>query len=124
MLTGVTVNNETGAAKAADKLRARGAKNVIITLGARGAFLVGENIRGLIPAYTVKAVDTTAAGDVFNGALGFALAEGQSLPEAARFANAAAAISVTRLGAQRSAPRRAEIERMLASGRVPSRNSD
>jgi ribokinase len=124
MLTGVTVKNEAGAAKAADKLRARGAKNVIITLGARGAFLVGENIRGLIPAYTVKAVDATAAGDVFNGALGFALAEGQSLPEAARFANAAAAISVTRLGAQRSAPRRAEIERMLATGRVPSRNSD
>jgi len=124
MLTGVTVNNEAGAAKAADKLRARGAKNVIVTLGARGAFLVGENIRGLIPAYTVKAVDATAAGDVFNGALGFALAEGQSLPDAARFANAAAAISVTRLGAQRSAPRRAEIERVLATGRVPSRNSD
>jgi ribokinase len=120
MLTGVTVNTEAGAAKAADKLRARGAKNVIITLGARGAFLVGENIRGLIPAYTIKAVDTTAAGDVFNGALGVALAEGQSLPEAARFANAAAAISVTRLGAQRSAPRRGEIERMLATGRVPS----
>ena len=124
MLTGVTVNNETGAAKAADKLRARGAKNVIVTLGARGAFLAGENVRGLIPAYKVKAVDATAAGDVFNGALGFALAEGQSLPEAARFANAAAAISVTRLGAQRSAPRRAEIELMLATGRVPSRNSD
>jgi ribokinase len=118
ILTGVTVNNETGAAKAADKLRAKGAQNVIVTLGARGAFLAGENVRGRIPAYQAKAVDATAAGDVFNGALGVALAEGKSLLDAARFANAAAAISVTRPGAQPSAPRRAEIERVLATGRV------
>ena len=64
-----------------------------------------------MPGFTVKAVDTTAAGDIFNGALAVALAEGQSLADAVRFANAAAAISVTRLGAQPSAPKRKEIER-------------
>jgi ribokinase len=69
-------------------------------------------------------VDATAAGDVFNGAMGVALAEGKSLSEAARFASAAAAISVTRPGAQPSAPRRAEIELVLATGNVLSNNSD
>lgn len=123
-LTGVKVNNEAGAAKAADKLRARGAQNVIVTLGARGAFLAGTSVRALIPAYKVRAVDATAAGDVFNGAMGVALAEGKSLSEAARFASAAAAISVTRPGAQPSAPRRAEIELVLATGNVLSNNSD
>jgi ribokinase len=69
----------------------------------------------MIPAYKVKAVDTTAGGDVFNGALAVALAEGRSLLEAARFATAAAAISVTRLGAQTSAPTRLEINKLFAS---------
>ena len=67
----------------------------------------------LVGGFKVKAVDTTAAGDVFNGALAVALGEGQSLLDAARFANAAAAISVTRRGAQPSAPSRREIERLL-----------
>ena len=72
----------------------------------------GKN-RQLVPGFKVKAVDTTAAGDVFNGALAVALAEGKPLLEAVRFANAAAAISVTRLGAQPSAPKRREIEKFL-----------
>ena len=116
LLTGVAVDNEDGATKAANALLARGAQNVIITMGARGALVVGKNLRQLIPAFKVKAVDTTAAGDVFNGTLAFGLAEGRSLLEAARFASAAAAISVTRMGAQTSAPTRREIEQLLAAG--------
>ena len=117
LLTGVAVDNVDGAAKAADALLARGVQNVIITMGARGAWVAGEGIRQVIPAFKVKAVDTTAAGDVFNGALALALAEGKPLLEAARFASAAAAISVTRMGAQTSAPTRKEIERLLATGK-------
>jgi ribokinase len=114
ILTGMRVRTEVEAAKAAARLRARGVENVIITMGARGALLATKDFCGLIPAQKVKAVDATAAGDVFNGAVAVALAEGKSLTEAAHFANAAAAISVTRLGAQTSVPTRAEIERMLA----------
>jgi ribokinase len=116
LLTGIEVADETTAAKAADALLARGVENVIITRGARGAFLAGKHGQGLVNAYKVKAVDTTAAGDVFNGTLAVALAEGKSLMDAARFASAAAAISVTRLGAQTSAPTRKEIERLLTRG--------
>jgi ribokinase len=116
LLTGLRVNNDAAAAKAADALLARGVQNVIITLGARGAFVAGEQGRGLVTGYKVKPVDTTGAGDVFNGTLAVALAEGKSLPDAARFASAAAAISVTRLGAQTSAPKRKEIDRLLAAG--------
>ena len=68
----------------------------------------------LVPGFEVEAVDITAAGDVFNGALAVALAEGNQLIEAARFANAAAALAVTKLGAQPSAPSRGEIEAVLA----------
>jgi ribokinase len=114
MLTGIAVQTETDAAKAADNLLARGVKNVVITLGARGAFVAGNSTRRLIPPCRVKAVDTTGAGDVFNGALAVALTEDKPLLEAVRFACAAAAISVTRLGAQTSAPTREEIERMLS----------
>ena len=115
ILTGIRVRNESAATQAAAKLRARGVENVIITMGARGAFLATKNFRGLIRGRKVEAVDATAAGDVFNGALAVALAEGKSLIEAAHFANAAAAISVTRLGAQTSVPRRREIERLLGT---------
>jgi ribokinase len=127
LLTGVPVENEVGAAKASEKLLARGVQNVIVTLGARGAYVAGKSVRQLIPGYKVKAVDATGAGDVFNGSLAVALAEGRSLLEAARFATAAAAISVTRVGAQASAPQRAEIDAALASGLmqlgVPKRNA-
>jgi ribokinase len=121
-LTGVAVKNEASAAKAAQKLLARGVQNVIITLGSRGAFVAGKDLRQLIPGFKVSAVDATGAGDVFNGALVVALAEGRSLLEAARFASAAAAISVTRLGAQPSAPARREIESVLASVKVRARS--
>ena len=115
MLTGIKVRDRNAAATAARALLARGVENVIITMGSRGAFVAGREVRQMIPAYKVKAVDTTAGGDVFNGALAVALAEGRSLLEAARFATAAAAISVTRLGAQTSAPTRLEINKLSAS---------
>jgi ribokinase len=113
LLTGIKVANEAAAAKAADKLRARGVQTVILTLGPRGAFIADANGKQLVPGFKVKAVDTTAAGDIFNGSLAVALAEGKPLSAAVRFANAAAALSVTKLGAQPSAPTRKEIEKFL-----------
>lgn len=121
LLTGVVVSNEATAARAANKLLARGVQNVIITIGARGAFVTGKAVQQMIPGFKVHAVDATGAGDVFNGALVVGLAEGRSLLEAARFASAAAAISVTRFGAQPSAPTRREIEAVLAAGKVQPR---
>ena len=115
MLTGIKVRDPNAAARAAQALLARGVENVIITMGSCGAFVAGKGVRQMIPAHKVKPVDTTAGGDVFNGALAVALAEGRSLLEAARFATAAAAISVTRLGAQTSAPTRREIVKLFTS---------
>jgi ribokinase len=115
LLTGIKVKSPVGAGRAADWLLARGVGTVIITLGRRGALVATKEGRTLAPGFAVKAVDTTAAGDIFNGALAVALVEGRPLPEAVRFANAAAAISVTRLGAQPSAPARAEIDAFLAA---------
>jgi ribokinase len=113
LLTGIKVTGEASGVRAAARLRARGVQTVIITLGAGGALVVSEAGHALVPGFNVKPVDTTAAGDVFNGALAVALAEGRELCAAARFANAAAAISVTRMGAQPSAPWRREIDRLL-----------
>lgn len=118
LLTGIVVKDEATAAKAAKILRANGVANVIVTMGSRGAYVAGKDFQGLIPGCPVKAIDSTAAGDVFNGSLAVALAEGKSLMSAACFATAAAAISVTRLGAQISAPTRDEIEQMLATGKI------
>jgi ribokinase len=113
LLTGIAVDNEQAAGKAADRLLARGVQTVVLTLGSRGAMIVDAHQRQMVPGFRVKAVDTTAAGDVFNGALAVALAENQPLVDAVRFANAAAAISVTRMGAQPSAPARKEIDKLL-----------
>jgi ribokinase len=112
MLTDIKVVDEPSAGQAADRLLSRGVQTVIITLGHRGAFAATPGLRKLIPGFRMTAIDTTAAGDVFNGALSVALAEDQGLGEAIRFANAAAAISVTRMGAQPSAPKRKEIEQL------------
>ena len=114
LLTGIRIRSEKDAVKAAAALQKAGAKNVIITLGSKGALVADAGASPvLIPAFQVTPVDTTAAGDTFNGALAVALGEGRSLPEAARFAAAAAAISITRLGAQPSAPKRSEIEKLM-----------
>jgi len=112
-LTGITVKDEGSARDAARRLRDRGPATVIVTLGERGVFALAAGFDEYAPAFKVEAVDTTAAGDVFNGALAVALAEKRPLPDALRFAQAAAAISVTRPGAQPSAPTRAEIETFL-----------
>jgi ribokinase len=112
-LAGIEVESEHDMREAAARIRARGPRTVVITLGERGVFASSEGSEGLVPAFKVEPVDTTAAGDVFNGALAVALAEKRSLPDALRFAQAAAAISVTRPGAQPSAPTHAEIESFL-----------
>lgn len=110
LLTGIAVQDEHSAKKACDIFKSRGVQNVIITLGSKGAFVDSETYQGIIETYQVKALDTTAAGDVFNGALVVALAEGMFWKEAVQFACKAAAISVTKMGAQISAPTRIEIE--------------
>jgi len=114
LLTGISVRGPADAGRAATRLLERGAQAVIVTLGRRGCLVATGSDRTLVPGFSVKALDATAAGDVFNGALAVALGEGRPLLESARFANAAAAISVTRLGAQPSAPTRREIEALLA----------
>ncbi|MBE2283241.1 MAG: ribokinase [Prosthecobacter sp.] len=116
-LTGIRVRSEKDCHRAANALQKSGVRHVIITLGARGAFLaMDDGTRLLIPSFPVQPVDTTAAGDTFNGALAVALGENHPLPEAIRFANAAAALSITRLGAQPSAPKRREIVALLRRG--------
>jgi len=115
VLTGVEVRDETGARRAAEALVKQGVGTALITLGAQGAFVLSEDFRGMVRGYAVEAVDSTAAGDVFNGALAVALCEGRPLRDAVVFANAAAALSVTRLGAQPSIPRRREIDAFLSS---------
>jgi ribokinase len=112
-LAEMTVETEADAEKAAQKLVDRGVEKVIITLGSKGAFVVTKNEKVSVPAFKVEAVDTTAAGDTFCGAFAVALVEGKSLKEALQFASAAAAISVTRIGAHPSAPTRIEIDTFL-----------
>ena len=110
LLTGVVVDGWEGAERAADVLLARGVRNVVVTLGSLGALVRSGEVSERIPAHRVDAVDTTAAGDVFNGALCVGLAEGRTLVEAVRFATCASAISVARMGAQSSIPTRAELD--------------
>ncbi|MCC7339593.1 MAG: ribokinase [Bryobacterales bacterium] len=97
------------------RLLERGPRAVIVKLGANGAVFVNRLQEFHVPGIAVKAIDTTAAGDTFNGALGAAIAEGMEMPEAVRFANAAAALSVTRHGAQPSVPSRTDVEALLES---------
>ncbi|AZV07938.1 MULTISPECIES: ribokinase [Enterobacter] len=113
-LTGIRVENDDDAARAARALHDKGIGTVIITLGSRGvwASVNGEGRR--VPGFKVKAIDTIAAGDTFNGALVTALLEGKKMDDAIRFAHAAAAIAVTRKGAQPSVPWRKEIDEFLS----------
>lgn len=112
-LTGVRVENDEDAAKAAQVLHDKGIDMVIITLGSRGVWASQRGNGQRVPGFKVQAIDTIAAGDTFNGALMTALLEGTELPEALRFAHAAAAIAVTRKGAQPSVPWRKEIDDFL-----------
>jgi ribokinase len=114
LMTGVPLQTPADTRRAAEKLLALGAKNLLVTLGSRGSALFSPSgPETLIPACPVRVVDTTAAGDCFVGALAVGLCEGQSLPAAAEFASAAAALSVTREGAQPSLPQRSEVEQFL-----------
>jgi len=110
MLTGIQVTDGSSARQAANFLHSKGIETVIITMGAAGAFVLHDDKYSMIPGHKVNVVDTTAAGDVFNGALLVALSEGAGMDDAVTFACSAAAISVTRLGAQASAPTREEVE--------------
>ncbi len=112
-LTGLPVTNPDEAALAARALREMGPLRVVLTLGAEGALLSGPEGELQTPAFAVAPVDTTAAGDVFCGAFAVALTEGKSSAAAARFASAASALSVTRMGAQPSIPTRSEIDAFL-----------
>jgi ribokinase len=112
--TGVAVGDRATATVAAARFREWGVGTVIVTLGEDGALASGPAGVMHMPGFAVTAVDTTAAGDAFNGALALALAERRPLAEGLRFANAAAALACTRRGAQASLPGRVEVEALLA----------
>lgn len=112
----LTGDPSADAAALCERLLALGCRSVVLTRGASGALVATASGTTVVPAFPVTAIDTVAAGDIFSAALGVALSEGQDLSIAARFAAAAAAISVTRAGAQASAPFRAEIDRFLDGG--------
>ncbi|MFT4005832.1 MAG: ribokinase [Lacrimispora sp.] len=112
-LSGIGGEDQKDVIRGAGSLLRKGVKNVVVTLGDKGAMAAGTGGEQFYPARKVKAVDTTAAGDCFNGALATALAEGQKEAAAIRFANQASSIAVTRKGAQESLPQRDELERIL-----------
>ena len=112
-LTGVKITSEKSAKAAAKKLLRLGAANVIITLGSRGVFAAGRGFEMPVPAFKVKAIDTTAAGDTFTGGFAAAFVSGKDFYECVRFASAAAALCVTKKGAQSSVPYRKEVEQFL-----------
>ncbi|MCC5929427.1 MAG: ribokinase [Cyclobacteriaceae bacterium] len=109
ILTGIKVTDPSSARKAAEFLIGKGVSIVIITLGANGAYVFDGSVEEQIPAPSVEAVDTTAAGDTFNGALAVALADNRPILEAVGFANQAAARTVTKMGAQSSIPFLSEL---------------
>ncbi len=113
-LTNIPTDNQAGAERAARALLERGPEDVILTLGARGALWVNHSHAELIPPIPVQQVDATAAGDAFCGALAAALALGEPMSSAVRWASAAGALAVTKMGAAPSLPTRAEVERLLA----------
>ncbi|MCZ7602126.1 MAG: ribokinase [Melioribacteraceae bacterium] len=113
ILSGINIVDKSSAEKASRVLLQKGLKNVLVTLGEKGSLLVNNNSVKHFETYKVKAVDTTAAGDSFNGALAYSLSIGKSIEEAIHFASYAAAISVTRMGAQTSMPTLKEVESLL-----------
>ncbi|MEH7501600.1 ribokinase [Neobacillus drentensis] len=114
-LTGIEVIDEGTALTAAQMIHDLGVDSVIITLGSKGAFLYSGGDNGeLIPSFTVEAVDTTGAGDAFNGGFAHAISDGYSLKVAMKFANAVAALSVTKIGTAPAMPFKNEVEALLA----------
>lgn len=121
-LTGLRAKDLQEVDLACQHLLSLGVKGAIVTLADQGAFLYSEDQRKHFPAYTVPGVDSTAAGDAFNGTLACALAEGKSLPEAVAWANAAGALATTKLGAQPSLPSRSEIEALFCMREIKEKN--
>jgi ribokinase len=115
LLAAARVSSPEAAKRMAHRFRELGCGEVVLTRGAQGAWIITEEDLHPVAAHQVEAVDTTAAGDAFNGALAVALSEGRELVEACHWANAAAAIAVTRQGARPSLPTRAEIETLVNS---------
>jgi ribokinase len=115
ILTGLDTTTSAGIANAAKQLLEKGARQVVITLGERGVLLATREQMEQVPAFQVQAVDTTAAGDAFNGGLAYALSRGDDMLEAIRYASAVAALSVARFGAQPSLPTRDEVAAFLKS---------
>lgn len=113
-VTGIAVKDLESANKAAEVFFSKGVQNVLITLGSRGVYVNSNGRAEIVPSYRVNAIDTTGAGDAFNGGLLTALSEGKDLWEAAKFAQALAALSVQRLGTTPAMPTREEIEAFLA----------
>ena len=113
LLTDIKVEDEKSAKQAAAVLRKNGVTNVVLTMGSKGSFIVTEDQAEKIPTKEVQAVDTTAAGDAFNGALAFALANGDPLMEAVQFANFVGAFSATKMGAQPSLPFIKELKHFI-----------
>lgn len=109
LMTGVEVSDDASLDKAIAKMKEMGVQDVIVTLGSKGSLVDAAGIKAFVPAQKVKAVDTTAAGDTFCGALCVALSEGKNLEEAAAFATKASALTVQKMGAQDSIPYRKEI---------------
>jgi ribokinase len=113
ILTGIRTDSIENIKKAAEWLYAKGVKNVIVTMGKDGVYIKNNEIEMIVPSYSVKAVDTTGAGDAFNGCLAVALLEGRDVADAARFANAGAALSVMKPGTAPAMPFRNEIDSFL-----------
>lgn len=115
IITGVQINDEQSAAQSAKIFHQKGIKTVLITLGEKGVYYSTHNQGKFIKGFRVQAKDTTAAGDTFNGAFVTALMENKSTDEAITFAQAAAAISVTKQGAQPSIPTKEDTDRFLSN---------
>ncbi len=109
MLSGIKVMDIESAHRAAKAIGEKGIENVVITLGKDGAYVKEKDEYTMIPAKEVETIDTTGAGDVFCGAFSVYLSQGHSLAESVKFANAAAAIAVTRIGAQSAIPYKREV---------------
>ncbi len=114
-LCGVTVKDKEDAKIAAEKLLEMGPKSVIITMGGMGSYIKNNEVDLFLPSIKVDVVDTTGAGDAYNGGLVAALAEGKDLIEAAKFANIVGALCVTKIGTAPAMPSRWEIDQMLSS---------
>lgn len=117
VLSGIKVTDMNDAKNAARILKTKGIRHVIITMGGKGAFVLTDSKECVIDSIKVKVVDTTGAGDAFNGGLATALAEGLDVVQAVRFANATGALSVTKIGTAPAMPYRNDIENLLRNTR-------